>query len=144
MEYSMSDAALTEISKRRFAVFPVPHDQPIRVFCETNHIEFRPGAGFYELIKRVLVQGTKEIVLMNRHDRTKLYTGKRARQMLGLPLEDEDVTITPVHLRDWIPFIQSTSYNRKLLGGTRFLFEWPNWDKEPPSAWDRLLEEDLF
>jgi len=133
---------LTEVHRRRFGTFDVPRDMPIRVFCSEKKVEFAKGRCFYELTKRELVQGTKEVVLVRSSDRA-VFTGPRARRLLGLPLHDEDVKIHPRSLDGYVPYIQSTSYNRKLIGGTQILFEWPNWDKEPPTAWD-LLDEDLF
>jgi hypothetical protein len=133
---------LIEVPPRRFGTFEVPQNMAIRDFCALKSIKFAPGRCFYELTKRELVQGTKEVVLVRRSDRV-VFTGKRARALLGLPLNDVDVKIHPRALLDYIPYIQSTSYNRKLLGGTSILFEWPNWEKDPPTAWD-LLDEDLF
>ena len=133
---------LTEVHHRRFGTFDVDRDMPIRVFCAEKNVEFAKGRYFYELTKRELVQGTKEVILVRKSDRA-VFTGPRARRLLGLPLDDEDVQIHPRDILKYIPFIQSTSYNRKLIGGTQILFEWPNWDVPPPTAWD-LLDEDLF
>jgi len=106
----------------------VDRDMPIKDFCTAQGVEFKPGRGFYELTKSEKVQGTKEIVLMARASGD-LFTGTRARELLGLPLDDEDVRLAPVALADYAPFVQSTSVNRKLIGGTRLLYEVPDWDR---------------
>ncbi len=122
-----SSADLRAVPPGRFQVLMVDDDTPIKDFCTDQGVEFKQGRGFYELTKPVVVQGTKEIVLMSRTSGD-LFTGTRARELLGLPLHDEDVKLRPTHLEDWIPFIQSTSNNRKLIGGTRLLYEVPDWD----------------
>lgn len=124
---SMSSSAdLRAVPPGRFQVLTVDRDMPIKDFCTDQGVEFKQGRGFYELTKTVTVQGTKEIVLMNRATGD-LFTGTRARELLGLPLDDEDVKLRPTHLEEFIPFIQSTSNNRKLIGSTRLLYEVPDW-----------------
>lgn len=118
---------LRAVPPGRFQVLTVDRDMPIKDFCTAQGVEFKTGRGFYELTKPVTVQGTKEIVLMHRESGD-LFTGARARELLGLPLHDEDVKLRPVSLETYIPFIQSTSNNRKLIGSTRLLYEVPDWD----------------
>lgn len=48
-----------------------------------------------------------------------VYTGRAARDILGLP--DTHVRVKPDHKPGVTIFVQSTSYNRKLIGGTRLL-----------------------
>ena len=49
--------------------------------------------------------------------------------MLGLPM-DVTIRIKPSNLEKYIVFVQSTSANRKLVGGTRFLYEIEDWDRK--------------
>jgi hypothetical protein len=53
---------------------------------------------------------------------------KKARELLSLPLHDEDIRLRTAHLEEYAVFIQSTSVNRKLIAGTRLLYEIPDWD----------------
>lgn len=123
-----SDGKLHPVPSGRFQVLSVDKDMPIKDFCKEQGVDFKPGRGFYELTKPVTVQGTKEIVLMSRATGD-LFTGTHAREMLGLPLHDEDVKLKPTHLDEYVPFIQSTSNNRKLIGKTRLLYEVPDFDR---------------
>jgi len=125
---TMGATDLHAVPSGRFQVLSVDRDMPIKDFCTSEGVEFKQGRGFYELTKAEKVQGTKEIVLMSRATGD-LFTGSRARELLGLPLDDEDVKLRPVNLEEWVPFVQSTSNNRKLIGGTRLLYEVPDWDR---------------
>ena len=129
---AMGATDLHAVPPGRFQILNVDRDMPIKNFCADQGVEFKPGRGFYELTKSETVQGTKEIVLMARNTGD-LFTGTRARELLGLPQHDEDVKLRPTHLEEFVPFIQSTSNNRKLIGGTRLLYEVPDWDREDPS-----------
>jgi hypothetical protein len=51
-----------------------------------------------------------------------LFAGDAAREMLGLPA-GLSVRIKPSNLEQYVVCVQSTSANRKLIGGTRFLYE---------------------
>ena len=83
--------------------------------------KFKPGKGFYEFTKSELIQENKEIVLVNKRTGD-MFSGDQARQMIGLPRGTRG-TIRPVRLHDYDVFVQSASHNRKLLSGTRFLYE---------------------
>lgn len=109
----------------RFQVMRLDRDTPIKDFVQENGIKFQIGRGFYEFTKKVTIQSHKEIVLMDR-DSGDLFAGKKARDILGLP-HDADIRVEPKLLDKWIPFVQSTSSNRKLLAGTRFLYEVSDW-----------------
>jgi hypothetical protein len=105
----------------RFQILYVDSDQSIRDFVEDNGLLFKKGKGFYQLTKTETIQDYKEIVL--REDETgDLYSGGKARELLGLP-RTGSIRTKPVVPRGFTAFVQSTSYNRKLIGGTEFLYE---------------------
>ncbi|MBI4992053.1 MAG: VWA domain-containing protein [Candidatus Harrisonbacteria bacterium] len=112
---------LEAVPPGRFQVMTVDEDQVIRDLVEDNGLLFQKGRGFYELTKAETIQGYKEVVLMD-NATGDLYTGAKARQMLSLP-EGETAKIRPVVPDGFTAFVQSTSYNRRLVGGTRFLYE---------------------
>lgn len=118
---------LRPVHPGRFQVLAVDHDQSIQEFVNAQGLRFQKGRGFYEFTKPVDVQKYKEVILMDRTTGD-MFTGADARRLLGLP-EDGTVRINPrsaAGLR-YVAFIQSTSYNRKLLSGTRFLYEVEDW-----------------
>lgn len=112
---------LIPVSPHRFQAMEVPYDQPIRDFVEDHGIKFQVGRGFYELTKRVLVQHHKEIILQDRVTGD-FFTGDDARSRVGLPF-GRDAKLSPAYDPKYRVFIQSTSWNRKLLRGTKFLYE---------------------
>lgn len=124
LEVSFGSADLQAVPPGRFQIFEVDRDRDIRSFCEDMGAKFKVGRGFYEFEKKsVKVQDHKEVILEHKASGD-LFTGKHARDLLGLP-DCGTVTISPksTKLKDYTVFIQSTSPNRKLLGGTRFLYE---------------------
>lgn len=117
---------LRAVPSGRFQVLEVDEAQPIQTFAERNGLIFKAGKGFYEFTKTETVQARKEIVLQN-HATGDLFAGNQARVMLGLPI-GEDARIRPAYLAEYRVFVQSTSYNRKLISGTRFLYEVADYD----------------
>lgn len=77
---------------------------------------------FYEFTKRETIQDKKEIVIRNKVTGD-MFTGSAARKLLNIPLGMGKSKISPKHGDKYDVFVQSTSYNRKLVGGTRFLYE---------------------
>jgi len=124
LEVSFGSSDLKAVAPGRFQIFEVARDQDIKGFCTDMGATFKVGRGFYEFEKKsVKVQDHKEVILEHKESGD-LFTGKHARDLLGLP-EHGTASISPksAKLKDYNVFIQSTSPNRKLLGGTRFLYE---------------------
>lgn len=120
---------LEPVHPSRFQVLDVESDVPIAEYVRSNGLDFRVGRGFYEFTKSVKVQDHKEVILVDKRTGD-MYSGSTARKLLKLPLAGT-VTIKPEVakevLRSYSAFIQSTSPNRKLIGGTRFLYEVSDW-----------------
>lgn len=120
-------ASLRDISGevQLFGITTADHDKLIRDHVE--HVlgdKMLKGAAFYQLTSAQLkVQGYKLIAIRDQKTGA-VYCGPAARQMLGLPT-NQDVKLTPENLGQFDVFIQSTSVNRKLVGGTTLMY-WPN------------------
>ena len=112
---------LEAVPPGRFQVMFVDKDQSIRDFIQDNGLIFEKGRGFYQLTKTEIIQDYKEVVL--RENATgDLYSGEKARQLLRLP-RTGSIRTRPVVPAGYTAFVQSTSVNRKLIGGTEFLYE---------------------
>jgi hypothetical protein len=119
---SRRETGLKPVNPGRFQVLSVPNDATIRDFVEARGITFQPGRGFYELTKSVTVQPRKEVILENRRTGD-MYTGVEARRLLGLPEGVNAQVNRSAVPSDFRAFVQSTSYTRKLLADTSFLYE---------------------
>lgn len=106
----------------RFQIFTVDEDIGIKDFCSKMGIVFRIGRGFYEFTKPEIIQKKKEIILMDKVTK-ELYEGNAAREIAGIGLNEDNARIKPGKLEKYRMFIQSTSPNRKLIGGNGFLYE---------------------
>lgn len=122
-----ADADLRAVSPGRFQVLEVEQDISIKAFVLENGLTFKVGRGFYEFTKTETIQGHKEIILMERATGD-LFEGESAREMLGLPV-GATVRIKPSNLEKYVVFVQSTSANRTLIGGTNFLYEVEDWGR---------------
>lgn len=129
------ESKLKPVHPARFQVLEVDTDCPIKAFVGDNGLEFKTGRGFYEFKKTVKVQNYKEVVLVN-NETGSMFSGDQARTMLGLPKAGDGGTVSLRYgtLKGYTAFIQSTSHNRKLLAGTKFLYEVPDWDREAEAA----------
>src|SRR5262249_44373905 len=109
---------LASVPSGRFQVLDVDKDVAIQNFCKSEGLTFKTGRGFYEFTKSETVQGYKEVILMEK-DTGDLFEGTKARTMIGLKA-GVDERLKPAALDKYVVFVQSTSNNRKLVGGTRF------------------------
>ncbi|KAI6183767.1 VWA domain-containing protein [Aphelenchoides bicaudatus] len=107
----------------RFQVLEVDEDTPIKDFVVKQGADFKKGRGFYQFTKPETVQHYKEIVLMCKSTGD-MFEGDYARTLLGLPT-NAAAKIRPSD-HEYFFFIQSTSHNRRLVAGTRFLYEISN------------------
>lgn len=112
---------LTPVPAGRFQTMKVTENTDIKGFVLANDLEFKVGRGFYEFTKREEVQERKEVILRDRATGD-MYQGDQAREIIGLP-KGERGFIKPEGFAKYQVFIQSTSYNRKLIAGTTFLYE---------------------
>jgi hypothetical protein len=120
---------LKPVPPGRFQIFEVGKDTAIKAFAEGIGATFQKGRGFYEFTKTVEVQERKEVILEHKESGD-LFTGAQARNMIGLPFGSRGrVNPRDAKLSDYNVFIQSTSVNRKLLKGTRFLYEVEDFDR---------------
>lgn len=121
---------LVSVPRGRFQVMKVDEDISIRDFIDSQGIEFEPGRGFYELTKSVKVQQHKEIILQDKRT-GEIFNGSQVREILGLSPQGGKIrekgglveVLKPVFLDKYKVFIQSTSYNRKLIGCTSLMYE---------------------
>jgi len=113
---------MNAVSPGRFQVLDVDEDCSIKDFVNAQGVTFKAGRGFYEFTKPEVIQDYKEIILMD-PSTGDMFEGDYARVLINAPKgAAKGVRISPGDL-DFIPFVQSTSHNRKLIGGTRFLYE---------------------
>lgn len=113
--------SLDAVLPGRFQILYVDEDVSIRDFVERNGLIFKIGRGFYEFTKTELIQENKEVVLRDKSTGD-MFSGEKARGMIGLRY-GERAKVKPAYLSTYDVFVQSTSYNRKLIAGTRFLYE---------------------
>jgi hypothetical protein len=119
--------ALVDVSKD-IKLFVVPVSESgveVKPFIErVTGKELLKGAAFYQLTKtEARVQDTKLIVIRDRAT-GKMYSGADARSLIGLPTVG-NARLHPGDHGNYDLFIQSTSINRKLVGGTGVLY----WEK---------------
>lgn len=113
---------LVDLSKE-FSNSTVPAHQDgvdVKTFCLANFGDFKIGRAYYQLTKRETVQAGKSIAIQDRLS-GQIYTGNAARQLLGFPFGVE-IKVAPGTQGQYDVFVQSTSYNRKLVKDTRVLY----------------------
>lgn len=112
-------AALKPLDLDLYQLADVPYDMPVNEFAAmATGQPYRKGKVFYQLTKPVTVQSYKDVMVLSERD-GRVYTGPAARQLLGLP--GFDAKISPAAQPGTRIFIQSTSVNRKMIGGTKAL-----------------------
>lgn len=130
-EASLSALPLTTmnpVAEGRFQMMPVAAEVVIKPFVEAAGVRFKAGRGFYELTKAESVALTKEVVL-ERRATGEFFTGEAVRALLKLNPSRPTTRISPTAaahrdiFAEYRIFVQSTSYNRKLVPGTMFLYE---------------------
>lgn len=82
--------------------------------------QFQIGRGYYELTKSELIQETKDVAIQHT-DTGKIYGGRDARNLLKIPA-GQRMRIRPGQLDGYRIFVKSTSLNRNLIGGSKFLY----------------------
>ena len=121
--YGAVDARATDPA--RFQRILVDKDRAIKEFVIDHGLIFKVGRGFYEFTKRETIQASKEVIILDR-ETGDMFEGEAARSVLGLPI-GASINLNPrdagFDTKKYTVFVQSTSANRKLVGGTTFLYE---------------------
>lgn len=117
---TIAQAHLTTVPRGSYLLAPVPTDCTIVDFTRACGHDYRLGSGFYELMKTEWIQPQKQIAIVERGAGARVYIGQAARDMIGLG--DQLVRVKPDYNADYAVFVQSTSINRKLKAGTRYLY----------------------
>lgn len=108
-------------------IYTTTGTEVIKPFIERMDGSFVKGTVFYQLTKTEdAVQDYKTVVVVNKKTGA-AYGGRDARTILGFP-HTGSIKVKPGNHGDWDVFIQSTSINRKLPGGTKVLV----WDPAKP------------
>jgi hypothetical protein len=113
-------AALTEINPKDVSLYVVPAEDngiQIQSFILRHRQKYLKGAAFYQLTKTESRVGPEKQILIRDRQTGKFFGGKEARQMLGLP-SNQNTRLHPGDHGNFDLFIQSESINRKLVGGT--------------------------
>lgn len=126
-EFSKAEvtSSLPSLTQGSYYFLDVRADEPITQFMVSNTGSYSLGSVYYEFMKAETIQPQKEIaveVVENEgtpDEVRRVYAGRAARSILGLP--DQHVRVKPNHRNGCKIFVQSTSPNRKLIGGTRVL-----------------------
>lgn len=103
----------------------------IKDFVEQRDGFLLKGSAFYQLTKTEKVQDHKKILIRDRNTQA-VYFGNAARRMLGVSTTDF-CKLVPGNNGNFDVFIQSTSVNRKLVGGTSLIY-WKNVGKKYKNA----------
>lgn len=122
--FKLADVSATDIKRQltplpfnNYSLMRVPFDQRIDEFVYDNTgLNLVLGRGYYQLMKTEEIQAQKQIAILYQGH---IYTGRNAREMLGLP--NETVKVKPDAHKDYTIFVQSTAPNRKLIAGTSLL-----------------------
>jgi hypothetical protein len=110
-------AQLPPLTRGSYTFHNVPADERIDHFvARVTGRPYQAGTAYYQFMKTETVQGQKQLAVEIGGD---VYTGQAARSILGLP--GHHVRVKPDQKPGCTIFVQSTSFNRKLIGGTRLL-----------------------
>jgi hypothetical protein len=116
-----------------FKIYEVSKEEEIKPFLlGKTKADYVTGAGYYQLTKPEKVQPDKKVVIMKKGE-SNLYGGDDARELVGIPLNVE-VRVNPKNLADYLVFIQSKAPNRKLVRGTRVLWDY-NLKQQAKPTW---------
>ena len=105
---------------KRFRVENADEGREISDFVRSKGVPYAVGRAFYELTKPEKVSAKKDLLILDKQTGA-IYAGSQARTKLGLPL-NRDIRLKPGTHGEFSLFVESTSYNRHLVGGTTLLY----------------------
>ena len=104
-------------------LFDVEERIQLKKFIEAKGLKFEKGSGFYQLTKKETIQDYKCVIARRKED-GQLVSGDELRTVLKIPKKSPSkVTVDQDNIPDFDIFVQSSSYNRVLLPGTKILYK---------------------
>lgn len=115
---TVAASGLVPLPMSAYHLVPVPQDSVIKEFVEGCGFKYVLGRNYYQLVKPEKIQAQKLLAVVEKKT-SKVYLGREARDLVGLPLTE--VRVKPDFNPDYDIFVQSTSVNRKLPVGSKLL-----------------------
>lgn len=117
-------SSLVPVTPGSYYFLDVRVDEAIREFMTRETGRYEIGTVYYQHTKAEVIQPQKDIAVevveqVPGDQVSRVYSGRAARDILGLPVQH--VKARPNPRNGCTVFVQSTSPNRKLIGGTRVL-----------------------
>lgn len=100
----------------------VEKESPINDFIADKCGSYTRGNAYYQLTKKETIQPSKDILIQKRGE-TQVFSGPKARELVGITDASKDARIEPGNLGDWIVYVQSQSANRLLVRGTKLVYK---------------------
>jgi hypothetical protein len=111
---------LRPLDRSTYRTFTSNGKYEIRDFVESVTMrQYVKGNSYYQLEKSEKIQPTKKILVVDKSNGT-TYAGDAARDLIGLP-SNREVRVHPDDNPKYDVFVQSTSFNRHVLPGTKVL-----------------------
>lgn len=114
-----SDISLMVPLKPKPKSYKVTKESYISDFCMAYHGSYTKGCAYYELTKKSKVQDYKEFLVRD-NSNGNIYGGDNARQIV-VGYTNGTVVLAPSNDKRYSVFVQSTSFNRKLVPNTLLL-----------------------
>lgn len=120
-------AALEPMAPKKYSLYvsgQVPGDTDgmmISDFILARRMQYLKGAAFYQLVKTENKVQPNKNVLIRERTTGKVFAGKDARKMIGLP-DHQNARLNPGDHENFDIFIQSSSWNRKIPHGTGVIY----------------------
>ncbi len=100
-------------------VRPYHNDWPIKEFVESlTKKPYRVGSAYFQVTKPEKIGAGKTVAVIEKST-GKMFSGVKARSLLGLP--NHEVKVEPADFKLFDLFVQSTSTNRKLVADTHLV-----------------------
>lgn len=125
---------LTDV-QGRFKAWTVDKETDVKSFVESHGKKFVIGSVYYALTKKEKVQPQKAVLIQEKGSKA-VYGGQEARDLIGLPA-GVNANVEPGNHANYDIYVQSTSVNRKLVRGTKVMFD-TSLSVDLPPTWDHL------
>ncbi len=122
-------------------IFDISTTETVKQFLTSQGLAYTRGCLYYQLTKKELIQDAKSVIVRKKEG-GHLLKGEQIREVLGIPGETASFQLNLTELPDFDVFIQSTSPVRKLLAGTKALYDVGEGDGQTVLETSEMVTED--